>query len=131
MKKTEYKLMDSSAWLSYFFATSTLIKRIVESETVLYTSVISFFEIKRKLLRDGFNKNFKDVQGFIKSRSIIINLDEAISLHAADISFSHKLHALDALIYSTAEAMNAQLVTADSDFESLDDVIIIRKDDNK
>ncbi len=131
MKKTEYKLLDSSAWLSYFFATSTLIKRIVESETVLYTSVISLFEIKRKLLRDGFNKNFEDVQDFIKSRSIIINLDETISQHAADISFSHKLHALDALIYSTAETMNAQLVTADSDFESLNDVIIIRKDDNK
>lgn len=131
MKKTECKLMDSSAWLSYFFATSTLIKKIVESETVLYTSVISLFEIKRKLLRDGFNKNFEDVLGFIKARSIIINLDEAISQHAADISFSQKLHALDALIYSTAKTMNAQLVTADSDFENLDDVIVIRKDEHK
>ncbi len=131
MKKTECKLMDSSAWLSYFFATSTMIKKIVESETVLYTSVISLFEIKRKLLRDGFNKNFKDVLGFVKARSIIINLDEAISQHAADISFSQKLHALDALIYSTAKTMNAQLVTADSDFENLGDVIVIRKDGHK
>lgn len=128
MKKTECKLMDSSAWLSYFFATSEMTKRIIESEDILYTSVVSIFEIKRKLLREGINQDFEDVFGFIKSRSIIINLDDAISLKAADISINQKLHALDALIYSTAIVMNADLVTADSDFKDLDNVLLIEQD---
>ncbi len=128
MKKTECKLLDSSAWLSYFFATSTTIKGIIESENILYTSVISLFEIKRKLVRDGFDQNFDDVLGFIKARSLIINLDEAISQHAADVSIEKKLHAMDALIYSTAKIMNAELVTADSDFRDLDDVKVIHQD---
>ncbi len=128
MKKIECRLMDSSAWLSYFFATSTSIKEIVESENVLYTSVISLFEIKRKLLMDGITKNLDNVMGFIKARSIIINLDEIISHHAADISINQKLHAVDALIYSTAKIINAELITADSDFKDLDDVMLILKD---
>ena len=126
MKKTECNLMDSSAWLSYFFATSKQVKKIVESDCILYTSVISIFEIKRKLMRDGFERDLEGVLTFIEDRSIVINLDEDISQLAADLSIQYKLHAMDALIYASAKAMDSELVTANSDFEKLVDVLIIQ-----
>jgi len=128
MKKTECKLMDSSAWLSYFFATSKQVKMIIESNSMLYTSVISIFEIKRKLMRDGFEGDLEGVLTFVEDRSIVINLDEDISLSAADLSIQYKLHAMDALIYASAKAMDSELVTADSDFEKLGDVMIIQQE---
>ena len=128
MKKTECKLMDSSAWLSYFFATSEQAKKIIESNSMLYTSVISIFEIKRKLIRDGLEGDLEEVLFFIENRSIVINLDEVISRSAADLSIHYKLHAMDALIYASAKAMDSELVTADSDFEKLDDVMIIQQE---
>jgi predicted nucleic acid-binding protein len=128
MKKTESKLMDSSAWLSYFFATNKQVKDIIESSSIIYTSVISIFEIKRKLMRDGFEGNLEEVFAFIENRSIVINLDEDISQSAADLSLQYKLHAMDALIYASAKAIYSELVTADSDFEKLDDVFIIQQE---
>lgn len=120
--------MDSSAWLSYFFATSEQVKKIIESNSMLYTSVISIFEIKRKLMRDGFEGDLEGVLTFIENRSIVINLDEDISRSAADLSIQYKLHAMDALIYASAKAMDSELVTADSDFGKLDDVMIIQQE---
>ena len=128
MKKTECRLMDSSAWLSYFFATSKQVKKIIESNSMLYTSVISIFEIKQKLMRDGFEGDLEEVLAFIENRSIVINLDEVISRSAADFSIQYKLHAMDALIYASAKAMDSELVTADSDFEKLDNVMIIQQE---
>lgn len=48
--------------------------------------------------------------------------DASIALHAAELSVTHKLHALDALIYATALEHNAQLVTCDAHFKSLPQV---------
>lgn len=120
--------MDSSAWLSYFFATNKQVKDIIESSSIIYTSVISIFEIKRKLMRDGFEGNLEEVFAFIENRSIVINLDEDISQSAADLSLQYKLHAMDALIYASAKAIYSELVTADSDFDKLDDVFIIQQE---
>ena len=94
---------------------------------MLYTSAISIFEIKRKLMRDGFEGDLEGVLTFVEERSIVINLDEDISQSAADLSIQYKLHAMDALIYASARAMDSELVTADSDFEKLEDVIIIQQ----
>ena len=43
---TDSKFIDSSAWLSYFYAENQEIKDIIESETLILTSCISLFEIK-------------------------------------------------------------------------------------
>ncbi|RLF42935.1 MAG: hypothetical protein DRN29_10775 [Thermoplasmata archaeon] len=124
MKGKDSKLLDSSAWLSYFFGQSKEIRKIVESEELLYTSVISLFEIKRKFLREGIDG--EELLNFIKERSIIVELNEKIAEEAAEISFKKRLHAIDSLIYTSAKDINAILVTGDKDFEGIDNVIIIK-----
>jgi predicted nucleic acid-binding protein len=126
MKKIESKLLDSSAWLSYFFAQNEEIKGMVESHDILYTQAISLFEIKRKFLerqikQDDLNKALN----FIKERSIIANLDEEIAEKAAEIAYKKKLHTIDSLIYTTALSVESMLVTMDFDFKELDGVRIL------
>ena len=72
--------------------------------------------------------DLEGVLAFIEKRSIVINLDEDISQSVADLSLQYKLHAMDALIYASVKAISSELVTADSDFEILDDVFIIQQE---
>ena len=125
MKRIESKLLDSSAWLSYFFGQNPKVKKIIESEEILYTSVISLFEIKRKFLKEGI-KEVDKALNFIKERSIVVELNEKIAEQASEISFKNRLHAIDSLIYATAIDVNAMLITGDKDFEGMDKVVLIR-----
>ena len=129
MKATGERLfMDSSAWLSYFLAENNLSKKFIEDGNhLLMTSVLSIFEIKRKMLM----KNFKEhrIEGFldfIKSRSLTIELNEKICKDAAAISLNHRLHTVDSLIYSSAILNNATLISGDNHFEGLENVLILK-----
>ena len=124
---TDSKFIDSSAWLSYFYATSEEIKSVIESNNILFTSSITIYEIKKKLTRDKIeNIRLQRLIDFIKKRSLIINLDLEIAEKAVEISIKNSLHTTDALIYSSALINNSILITLDNDFRNLDKVIIIK-----
>jgi len=118
--------LDSSAWISYFFAESKEIKNIIDAPNIILTSVISLFEIKRKLVRDELDKyKISMILSYIKEKSIIIKLEQDICEKAAEISLKNKLHAIDSLIYTTSLINNCILVTGDNHFKNLEKVIII------
>ena len=54
----------------------------------------------------------------------IVPLDESIALAAATASLDHRMSAMNAIVYATARACNAQLVTSDTHFRGLPGVII-------
>lgn len=122
------EFLDSSAWLAYFFAYNKQVQKMIESNTILFASVISIFEVKKKLITN----NYKNIQiqkaiDFISQRSILIELTKEICENAAEISAKKKLHAIDSLIYASSLDNNCILVTGDSDFEGLDKVSILPK----
>lgn len=120
------KLVDSSAWLSYFYAENPKIKSIVESDDILLTSSLSIFEAKLKLIKD--KKELSLIQKsleIIKKRSLLIPIDEKISEDAAEVSFKHRLHMTDAIIYVSAIKNNALLITLDNDFRGLNNVLVL------
>ena len=49
----------------------------------------------------------------------VVPLDETLALEAADLSLRHGLAMADAIVYATARAMGATLVTSDVDFAAL------------
>jgi predicted nucleic acid-binding protein len=99
------------------------VKGIIESKKVLFTPVLSLFEIKRKLLGEGHRgEAIKKVLGFVKERSIIVDLSETLAEKAAELSAEIKLHTIDSIIYKGALESKATLITADSDFEGLGNV---------
>ena len=90
------------------------------------TSVLSIFEVKRKMLMKNFKeRKIDEFLNFIKSRVLIIELDEEVCRNAAAISINHKLHTVDSLIYSSALLNNATLISGDNHFEGLDKVMIL------
>lgn len=132
---TDSKFIDSSVWFGYFIDSS--FKEIIENYDInLFTSVLSLFEVKLKLLKEIHkNKNNKDlfvqeqkinlVLGFIKKRSFIIPINEEIANDAAEISIKNKIAAIDSLIYASAIKNKTILVTLDNDFRGLDNVTIL------
>ena len=128
MKATDSKLfIDSSGWLAYFLAENQEIKSIIEQEAILLTSVISLFEIKKKLLKEKYEPNkINKVLELIKTRSIIIQITPDIAEESATISVEEELHAIDAIIYISAQKNKAMLITGDNDFRKLSDVKVIR-----
>lgn len=123
---TDSKLIDSSAWLSYFYAENPKVKSIVESNDILLTSSLSIFEVKLKLLKDKKETSLiqKSLET-VKRRSLVIPVNEDISEDAAEFSFKNQLHAADAIIYTSAIKNNAILITLDNDFRGLKDVSIL------
>lgn len=117
---------DSSAWLSFFLSASQKVRTYLEDRNIILTSVLSLFEIKRKLLKEKVPlEKIEKTMAIIKSRSIVVELGSDVCDRAATLSVEHKLPALDSLIYTAALSNNAPLVTLDHDFENVDCVILL------
>ena len=125
LKESKY-FLDSSAWISYFFAENREIKNIIDAPNIFLTSVISLFEIKRTLVRDELDKyKILMILSYIKEKSRITKLEQDICEKAAEISLKNKLHAIDSLIYTASLINNCILVTGDNHFKNLEKVIIV------
>jgi predicted nucleic acid-binding protein len=110
--------------LDYLFKGS--FKEKIEEEKVFALSSFSLFEIKRRLIKikEIKKKEVEEKISFIKSKSIIINLDEKIAERASEIAEEKNLGAADAIIYTTAVLNNCTLLTLDNDFRNLPNVQI-------
>lgn len=58
---------------------------------------------------------------------MVIDLTTEIAVKAATLSALHSLASVDAIIYATAIAQRAQLLTCDAHFKDLPDVVYITK----
>ena len=121
---TDSKLLDSSIWLSYLINGNHT--NIIEMDEIFLLSVLSLFEIKRKILKYKIEKNkiIKMIE-FVKKRSLIIPINDKISEKAAEISVEKNLPAIDSLIYSSAILNKSKLITLDNDFRGLKEVTLL------
>ena len=118
------KFLDSSVWLEYFF--NGACKEIIESDYSLFLSSLSLFEIKKKLLSSGRDKNkISEIIKHIKEGATVIPVTTSIAEQAADISFVHTLATVDAIIYTSAKVNHLVLLTYDKDFSGLPDVEVL------
>ena len=58
----------------------------------------------------------------------MVPLDTRLALAAADIAREHRLATADALIYATARAARAEVVTCDGHFRGLARVVLVAKE---
>ena len=115
---TDSKLLDSSAWLE--FVINGAYKEIIESDIILFTSALSIFEIKKRLINKKYEEaDIIKIIDFIKERSIIINADKEIAERAVEISFKYNLATIDSIIYTSALSNNSGFITLDNDFRNL------------
>lgn len=90
-------------------------------------SSLSLFEIKRKLLKNKAlkRKEIEEKVAFIKSKSLVVDVDERIAEKAADIAEEKELGAADAIIYTTALLTHTTLYTLDNDFRGFDKATVL------
>ncbi len=118
------KLLDSSVWLAYLG--KKLCSEIIESKATLFLSVLSIFEIKKKLITDKISK--KEIEeniNFIKEKSILVPVTIEIVEKAVNVACEKKIPTADSIIYASALTNNVNLITLDNDFRGLERVEIL------
>lgn len=116
-------LVDSSAWLEYFAdgPNASYFSAAIENTDDLVISDINVYEVfKRVLQQRDENAALRAVA--VMGHGRLVEVDERVALHAAQLSVQHKLPMADSLILATARACDATLWTQDADFNGIDGV---------
>lgn len=122
-------LIDTSAWMEYFVGTEQ--GKILEnyfSESII-TPTIVLAELSIRAVKKGWN--FEENLNFIKSKSIIVELNEQIIITIGKIYLAQRkiksgFGICDAIVYSTALFEKAEVLTKDNDFEGLKNIIFLK-----
>ena len=86
------------------------------------------FELAKWTTREMGEDAAETVEAYA-DHCVVADLDTAIALSAADLSARHKLAAADAIVYATAQAYDADVLTCDRHFATLPGVHFIPKHD--
>ena len=120
--------VDSFGWIEWFTKgpKAPQYKQLIESTRPndIVTSVVVLYEVYKKIKKmKGEEEALLAIAAL--SQTTIVQIDQSISLEAADYSLMHNLHFSDALVYATARHYKAKLYTSDDDLRELKDVCII------
>lgn len=117
------KLVDSCVWAEVLMATPTgqVFKSKIPPQSQLLVSTMVLYELGKWLARN-VDSEITDQVLVTLLNAQVVEPTASIALQAAQLSVTHKLHALDALIYATALEHDAQLVTCDAHFKDLPQV---------
>ena len=83
-------------------------------------------ELAKWLNREA-NEDLADRIAAFAEMCVVVPLDTRIALAAADLCFRHRLATADAIVYATALAHDADLLTCDAHFSGLPNVTFIPK----
>ncbi len=127
-KARSLTLVDSSGWIE-FASDGPLADRFseyLESAHDVVTPSIVVYEVYKRLKRDA-SETIADAILAHMGTTRVIALDDQLAVQAAEVSLAHGLAMADAIVYATAKAHHATLVTGDSDFRDLPDVVLVKK----
>jgi predicted nucleic acid-binding protein len=119
-KGSELVLVDSSGWIE-FLGDGPLADRFAlyfEREDRIIVPAIVLYEVYKKLLSA---RGSTAADAFLSAalRTRVVPMDERIALAAARIGLDRHLAMADSMIYATAVAAGAQVVTSDQHFQGL------------
>jgi predicted nucleic acid-binding protein len=119
-------LVDSSGWVEYFGEgpKAARFAPYLEREAALIVPSIVLYEVYKKLLVTT-GKTIADRFASQALRRQVIPLNEELALGAARVSVERRLAMADAIIYVTAQALEAELVTSDAHFQDLPGVTLL------
>jgi uncharacterized protein len=121
-------LVDTSAWIEWLIDSATgtrVAERIPEQADWLVPTMVQL-ELAKWLTREVGEDKADQVIAFTQVCNVV-PLDTEIALAAAEACRAHKLAMADAIIFATARAQGAKLLTCDGHFEGLPGVTLIEK----
>lgn len=113
-------LVDTSAWVEYFFGepNSAYFTSPIEATDDLIVPVICLYEVFKKI--NIIADEARALQAVAQMKQgRVVDVTEDVALSAALISLKHGLPMADSLIYATAQSHDATLWTQDEHFRSL------------
>jgi predicted nucleic acid-binding protein len=121
-------LVDTSAWIEWLIGSPTgeaLSERLPQQSDWLVPTMVQL-ELAKWLTREVGDEKADQVIAFTQVCQVV-PLDTEIALAAADACRTHKLATADAIIFATAGARGATLLTCDAHFEGLPGVDFMPK----
>ena len=121
-------LVDTSAWIEWLIGSPTgekLAGQLPDQADWLVPTIVQM-ELAKWLTREVGEDKADQVIAFTQVCQVV-PLDTEIALAAADVCRVHKLASADAIIFATARAQGATLLTCDKHFEGLPDVTLVEK----
>ncbi len=121
-------LVDTSAWIEWLIDSATgarVAARIPEQADWLVPTMVQL-ELAKWLTREADEDKADQVIAFTQVCNVV-PLDTEIALAAAEACRAHKLATADAIIFATARAHGATVLTCDAHFEGLPDIMLIEK----
>ncbi len=121
-------LVDTSAWIEWLIGSPTgeaLSERLPQQSDWLVPTMVQL-ELAKWLTREVGEDKADQVIAFTQVCQVV-PLDTEIALAAADACRTHKLATADAIIFATARARGATLLTCDAHFEGLPGVDFMPK----
>jgi predicted nucleic acid-binding protein len=121
---SELWVVDSSGWLEYITEDTKAadFAPYIEGTKPILVPTIVVFEVYKKLRADR-GKTVADRFYSQALQRTVVPLDEHLAVAAA--AMDHRLPMADAIIYATAQAFQAQLITSDTHFQGLPGVTLI------
>ena len=125
------EVIDSYAWIEYFKGSEEgkRAKRYTENGNCV-TPTIVLAELSDKYHREGWKYWEEDLE-FILAKTEIVDLTKEIAIRAGKTKMMmRKRHPnfglADAIIFETAQSVNAPVLTGDEHFKGLENVIYIK-----
>jgi predicted nucleic acid-binding protein len=121
-------LVDTSAWIEWLIGSPTadqISEHLPDQDTWLVPTMVQL-ELAKWLTREVGEDKADQAIAFTQVCQIV-PLDTEIALAAAEAGRTHRLATADAVIFATAQAHGAQVLTCDAHFEGLPSVFYIPK----
>ncbi|WP_232539977.1 type II toxin-antitoxin system VapC family toxin [Azohydromonas aeria] len=121
-------MVDTSAWIEWLTGSALgqeLGKHFPEKTLCIVPTIVQL-ELSKWLVREAGEDKADQVIAYTQ-KCVIISLDTAIALRAADLHREYKLATADAIVYATARQLNANLLTCDAHFQGLPHVTLFPK----
>ena len=122
------RVVDSSAWVEWLLASPTghEVRPLLPKRDQWLVPTIVQLELAKWAYRVLDEKKADEVIAFSEKR-IIVPLDSGLAIAAAALCKEHKLATADAIVYATALAHDADVLTCDAHFEALPRVMFVAK----
>jgi predicted nucleic acid-binding protein len=122
------RVVDTSAWLEWL-SDSALGRKVgleLPSAEGWIVPTIVQYELARCLTQEVSEAAADDTIAF-STECVVTSLSARLAVQAAEIAKDHALAMADAIIYATAVAMGADLLTCDAHFAKLPRVVYVAK----
>lgn len=122
------RVVDTSVWVEWLAGSALgkrLAKKIPAKPDCIVPTIVQL-ELAKWLNREVGEDEADRVIAYTQ-KCVVVPLDTRLALLAAELHRMHKLATADAIVYATARLREVPLLTCDTHFEGLPDVLLFPK----